>query len=227
MKAGDELKNPVTVERAVVRSGSEDTNGEFVLTDLFVRPGGRVALPHLHPALTETFEVVAGRIDFVRDGERSIAAPGQKVAIPPGTVHDWWNDGDADAHVRVEVRGPGTARFELMIETFWGLARDGKTNDKGAPNPLRLAVTAREFADVLIVAKPAPLVQKIVFGAPRRSAECSATGRSIRNTARPRPSAAAPIPASAIARPERRRDAPDRPLLIRSTLGHLRRRRPD
>jgi mannose-6-phosphate isomerase-like protein (cupin superfamily) len=165
MKAGDELENPVTGERAVVRSGSEDTNGEYVLTDLFVRPGGRVALPHLHPALTETFEVVAGRIDFVRDGERSTAGPGQKVSIPPGTVHDWWNDGGADAHVRVEVRGPGTARFELLIETFWGLARDGKTNDKGAPNPLRLAVIAREFADVLVVAKPPPLVQKIVFGA--------------------------------------------------------------
>jgi hypothetical protein len=34
-----------------------------------------------------------------------------------------------------------------------------------APNPLGLAVIAREFADVLIVAKPPPLVQKIVFGA--------------------------------------------------------------
>lgn len=169
----------------------------------------------------------AGRIDFVRDGERSIAAPGQKVAIPPGTVHDWWNDGAADAHVRVEVRGPGTARFELIIETFWGHARDGKTNDKGAPNPLRLAVTAREFADVLIVAKPAPLVQEIVFGA------LAPIGRVLGYRAihpeysRPRPPAAAAIPASAIARPERRRDAPDRPLLIRSTLGHLRRRRPD
>jgi mannose-6-phosphate isomerase-like protein (cupin superfamily) len=148
-----------------VRLGSEDTNGEYVVTDLFIRPAGRVVFPHLHPALTETFEVVAGRIDLLRDGERSIAEPGQKVSIPPGTVHDWWNDGDAEAHVLVEVRGPGTPRFELMIETFWGLARDGKTNDKGVPNPLRLAVIACEFADVLVVTKPPPLVQKVVFGA--------------------------------------------------------------
>jgi hypothetical protein len=121
-----------------------------------------VALPHLHPGLTETFEVLAGRLDVVVGDRRSTAVPGDKVTVPPGTVHDWWNEGDAEAHVLVEVRGPGVARFETVLATLWALGRDGKTNDKGVPNPLRLAVTLREF--VVRVAKPSPTVQKVVFG---------------------------------------------------------------
>ena len=71
MRTGDELENPVTGERAIVREGSEDTGGEYLLADLFVGRGGRVALPHLHPQLTETFEVLAGRLDVVVGDRRS------------------------------------------------------------------------------------------------------------------------------------------------------------
>jgi mannose-6-phosphate isomerase-like protein (cupin superfamily) len=161
---GDELENPVTGERAVVRKGSDDTNGEYLLADLFVRPGGRVALPHVHPALTETFEVLHGRLDVVVDGRHSIAEPGQRITVPPGTVHDWWNAGDTEAHVLAEVRGRGVERFESMLATLWGLGRDGKTNAKGVPGPLQMAVTMSEFADTMRVTKPPFVVQRIVFG---------------------------------------------------------------
>ncbi len=164
MRAGDELENPVTGERAIVRQGSEDTQGEYLLCDLFVGRGGRVALPHLHPGLTETFEVLAGRLDVVVGDRRSIAVPGDKVSVPAGTVHDWWNEGDGEAHVLAEVRGPGVARFETVLATLWALGRDGKTNDKGVPNLLQLAVTFREFSDALQVAKPSPILQGIAFG---------------------------------------------------------------
>jgi mannose-6-phosphate isomerase-like protein (cupin superfamily) len=164
MRTGDELENPVTGERAVVREGADDTGGDHLLVDLFVRPGGRVPLPHLHPTLTETFEVIEGRVGVVVDGRRTVACRGERVTVPPGTVHDWWNGGESEAHALVEVRGPGVARFEVLLATFWALARDGKSNRRGVPNPLQLAVTVREFSDVFRVAKPAPWIQAVVFG---------------------------------------------------------------
>ena len=37
-----------------------------------------------------------------------------------------------------------------MIETFYGLARLGHTDRKGMPYPLQLALSAREFSDVIV-----------------------------------------------------------------------------
>lgn len=83
------------------------------------------------------------------------------MAISPGTAHDWWNAGEDEAEVLVDVR-PGR-RFELMVATLFGLARHGKTNAKGMPGPLQLAVIGSEFTDVLRFTKPPALVQRVML----------------------------------------------------------------
>ena len=77
--------------------------------------------------------------------------------------HDWFNAADVEAVVRVEVT-PGE-RFAHMIETLFGLAREGHVNGKGMPNLFQLALTAQEFSDVIVFRKPPPSVQRAVFGA--------------------------------------------------------------
>ena len=59
---------------------------------------------------------------------------GQSAHIDPGIWHDWWNEAEADAVVRVEIT-PGE-RFALMIETMFGLARERHVDAKRMPNPL-------------------------------------------------------------------------------------------
>jgi hypothetical protein len=85
-----------------------------------------------------------------RDGQ--ILHEGETAVIEPGVWHDWWNAGDRDARVRVEIT-PGE-RFAHMIETLFGLARLGHTNAKGMPDPLQLALFAREFSDVIVFRRP-------------------------------------------------------------------------
>jgi hypothetical protein len=41
-KAGEVFENPVTGERAVVRLGIEDTGGDRLVVDLYVKAGGAV-----------------------------------------------------------------------------------------------------------------------------------------------------------------------------------------
>jgi hypothetical protein len=77
--------------------------------------------------------------------------------------HDWWNASDRDARARVEAT-PGE-RWAHLIETLWGLARLGHTNTKGMPDPLQLALFAREFSDVIVFRFPPPAVQRAIFGA--------------------------------------------------------------
>ena len=162
-RAGEGFENPVTGERVVVRVGTEESGGELLVADLYVRPGGAVAGEHVHARIEEWFTVQEGRIGFRLDGRESIARPNVRLHLPAGVAHDWWNAGEEEARVVVEVR-PG-ARFEEMIKNLYGLAQDGKTDAKGMPNLLQAALFAREFEDVLWFTKPPRPVQKVLFAA--------------------------------------------------------------
>jgi len=161
-RAGDMVENPITGERAVVRVGIEDSEGRLLVSDLYVKPGGAVAGEHVHPIIEEWFTVKNGRVGFRIDGRESIAELDQRLHVPAGTAHDWWNAGEEEAHVVVEVSP--AERFEEMITNLFGLARDGKTNPKGMPNLLQAALFASEFEDVLYFTSPPRAVQKVLFG---------------------------------------------------------------
>lgn len=160
-RAGDVAENPVTGERVVVRVGTEDSGGALLVAELFVRPGGAVAGEHVHPSIDEWFTVLEGKVGFRLDGLESVAPVGERLHVPPGTAHDWWNAGDGEARVIVEVSP--AARFEEAVLNTFGLARDGKTNSKGMPNLLQVALFAREFEDVLYFTRPPRPVQRVLF----------------------------------------------------------------
>jgi quercetin dioxygenase-like cupin family protein len=160
---GDVIENPVTRERAVVRIGTVETDGAFGVIDLYVRPGGAVVGEHWHPAMDERFTVLRGRVDFRLAGEERASEPGTEIHVPAGVRHDWWNGGDEEALVRLEVRP--AARFEAMMLNLFGLAQDGRTNARGLPNLLQLALLVREFRDVIRFTRPPQVVQLVLFGA--------------------------------------------------------------
>jgi quercetin dioxygenase-like cupin family protein len=161
-KAGDIFENPVTGEYGYVRVGTEETDGELFIADLCVRPGGAVLGAHIHPNADERFTVVSGKLSYMKGGQKGILEPGESAEFPRGTVHDFWNAGDEDARAIVEVR-PG-ARMELMIRTMFALAHEGKTDKKGMPNLLQMALISKEFEDVLQVMNPPLWIQRILFG---------------------------------------------------------------
>ncbi len=166
IRAGDTIENPVTGERLVFRKTSLETGGEAVVVETFVQPHGAVAAAHVHPSQEERFEVLRGTLGFKIDGKKITAGPGQRLTVPAGTPHKFWNAGDDEAHFVCEVRP--ALQFESLIETMFNLAADGKTNKKGMPNPLRLAVIANAHFDTVQLPFPPALIQKLglAMGAP-------------------------------------------------------------
>lgn len=158
---GTELVNPVTGERGVVRVAPNAENGRTLVADLFVQPGGAVAGEHVHPNLQEAFTVLRGKVGMRLNGRELIAPLNERIVIPVGVVHDWWNAGGEEAHVQVEVM-PGD-RFLEMISNLFGLAQDGKTNKKGMPNLLQLMVFGKEFEDVIVFTKPPRWVFNLMY----------------------------------------------------------------
>ena len=153
IEAGDMLVNTLTKERMTFLKTAAETGGEYVLIELSAAPGGVVAAAHVHPAQTETFEVLQGTLG-VKVGRKKVEAKaGEVLVVEPGKAHKWWNAGGDELVFRCEVRP--ALQFEQLIETMFGLAADGKTNKKGMPNPIRLAVIANHhFGDVQLPVVP-------------------------------------------------------------------------
>lgn len=161
-KAGDVIGNPVTGERIVFLQTAQETDGQLLQADLFVKPGGFVAAEHVHPHQEERFTVRSGILRLRIRGEERTYRAGDEATVPPGTPHVWWNAGEGDLSVRVEIRPAG--RFENFLTSFFALAQAGMTDAKGMPNLLQLAVMAREYRDVVYPTKPPPRLQRVLFG---------------------------------------------------------------
>ena len=187
IRTGQTIENPVTGERLVFRRTAADTNGELVIVETFVQPHGFVAAAHVHPSQEERFEVLRGTVGLRIGRDEIVAGPGQRITVPAGTAHRFWNAGEEEAHFVCEIRP--ALRFEQLIETMFGLASDGKTNRKGMPNPLRLAVIADAHFDTVRLPFPPALLQRVglALGAP--------VGRLLGYEATYAPSGAAPAAA--------------------------------
>lgn len=166
IQAGDTIENPVTGERIVFLATSRETNGEAVVFETFVQPDGFVAAAHVHPNQVERFEILSGTLGLRMGGKEVAATPGETVTIPVGTPHRFWNAGEDEVRFRCEVRP--ALQFEQLVETMFALASAGKTNRKGMPNPLRLAVIARAHFDVVRLPFPPAFAQRLglALGAP-------------------------------------------------------------
>jgi quercetin dioxygenase-like cupin family protein len=164
--AGDTIENPVTGERIVFRKTSRETGGQAVVIETHVRPNGFVAAAHVHPSQEERFEVLSGSVGFRVGRARTVAGPGQRLVVPAGTPHRFWNAGDDVAHFVCEIRP--ALQFESLLETMFALAVDGKTNRKGMPSLLRLAVIANAHFDTVRLPFPPAILQRIglALGAP-------------------------------------------------------------
>jgi quercetin dioxygenase-like cupin family protein len=159
---GAGIENPIIGDRVVFRRTTAETNGEVLEIDLFAAPGAKGPPEHVHPTASERFEVISGSLQGSVNGEVRTFRAGDRFTIPAGAPHTWWNAGTEEAHVRVWVEP--ASRMESFLETIYGLAQDGRTNAKGLPNPLQLAVFAQAYFDVNHVARPPLAVQRVIFG---------------------------------------------------------------
>jgi quercetin dioxygenase-like cupin family protein len=159
---GETIENPLSGERITWIETAASSNGEVLAFDLDLRPGASVAAEHRHLRQEERFTVTSGAIGLsIAGGKRSLAA-GEGAVVPSGSAHHWWNGGTESAVVRVELRP--ALESEVFFETLFGLARDGKTNGKGIPDVLQIAVAYADLGDSCSrLVRPPVAVQKIVL----------------------------------------------------------------
>lgn len=157
MRVGEVYENPVTGERMEVLDATE----EMLVVDFRIAPGGAVPAEHVHPSFAESFEVLEGEVTLRVGGKEVAARAGDRHVVHAGAAHAWWNTGDTEARIALEITPPG--RFGDMIATVFQLARDGETNAKGMPSLLQIALFAQEMRETVYMARPPLPVQRLVF----------------------------------------------------------------
>ena len=161
-KSGQMIENPIIGDRVLFRKTAQETDGELLELEIFAQPAAAGPPVHIHPNSGETFTVLKGHLDAEVDGRTMQFGEGATFRVAPGVAHTWWNSGDVEAHVLVKFSP--ASRMETFLETMYGLAKDGRTNEEGVPGFLQLAVIAPHYFDVNHLADPPLPVQKALFG---------------------------------------------------------------
>jgi mannose-6-phosphate isomerase-like protein (cupin superfamily) len=148
VRAGRRYVNPVIKDAATFL----ENTGERTLVEIELAPGGGNT-PHRHRTYAEHFTVREGRLTVVVDGASHELAPGEEATAPIMSLHHFANPTGERTVFEVELR-PGHAGFEKAIRVAYGLAADGRTNNKAIPrNPLHTALLLA-WSDMLV---PGPL----------------------------------------------------------------------
>lgn len=154
---------------------SRETSGKFVRFETTVHPSGSgtgadlshrryiVDNPdeHVHPRQEETVEVLSGEYTVVFEGTEYRLTEGNGATIPRNTAHRHWNPTDRPVRVAHELRPPHET--EALVETMYALAQAGRTDEKGMPNLLQLAVINDAYPDHAYTTALPIAVQKTLF----------------------------------------------------------------
>ncbi len=159
--AGDVLENPTTGDRLVFLRTAAETGGEVLEYELEFVPRGFAVRDHLHPLQQERHEVLDGTLGIVVAGWERRLGPGDAEDVPVATRHRIFATQEAPIRARFALRP--ALESEVLLETLFGLARDGKVDAKGNPSPLQLAVIFSEFAELGRPPKPPAGVQSAIF----------------------------------------------------------------
>ena len=159
--AGNVLENPATGELLVFLQTAAETGGELLEYELTFVPRGFAARKHLHPSQSERHEVLEGALGIVVGGHERRLGEGDVEDVPPSTPHRIFAVQEAPVRARFAIRP--ALESEVLLETLFGLARDGKVGANGEPSPLQLAVIFGEFADLGRPPSPPPAVQRALL----------------------------------------------------------------
>ncbi len=170
-KTGQVLENSVTGVRCVFVETPQDSGGLRVVHEFTYPPGTGREYPHVHQLSSDHFDILEGQCTYQLNGVTHEAKAGDSFDFPPGVVHlHPWNNGSTPLKLRQTVSFPTPHMVELqkidgIVETFFGLARDGKVNKDGVPSFLQVMVS---FGDLLPeLAQPnMPIgAQRVMMGA--------------------------------------------------------------
>ena len=155
---GQSIENKITGEKITWLETAKESKGKVLRLDFSVRPKGALPVRHFHPRQDETFEMKRGTLKVEVNGQIHYLQPGERITIPQGAPHQWWNEGEEEANLLVTFTP--ALNTETFLEQFFGLCNSGKTSADGTPKFLQLMTMVNAYE--LYVAGPPLPIQKVM-----------------------------------------------------------------
>lgn len=160
-KQGDVITNTRTGQRMVFLQTGKETNGNLLEINSF-NPKTEMREPiHVHPKQESSAEVISGKLHFLVNGKEQVLGPGEKIVIPAGAPHRFWNEDEEEAN-SVQRFSPALT-IDEFFETFFALTNDGKINDDGMPAFLQLPLMGLKHKNDIQVISPPWALQLLTY----------------------------------------------------------------
>ena len=161
--ADQTIRNVVTGETSTFLVTAADSGGALLELEMQADPNAAGGSEHIHPRIKETHQMLEGVLHFKLEGVETTIEAGQRLEIPPGTAHSFWNADDRPARTRVRFEPAG--EFEHFMESYYALAADGKLDAKGRPKLLQSALIGRRHIADIALARPPVFLQRLLYAA--------------------------------------------------------------
>lgn len=150
---------------ATVTVPSAATDGAYVEMDVTAEPSSGTMI-HYHPEQEETYRVLEGTLEVLRDDRWRAVPAGESLTVPRGAVHGFRNTSEASVRF-LNVHRPALA-FQEHLETLDRLTRAGKIRGtKDLRSLIYMSMSATEHRPDVTV-KPPPWVAKALAFVGRR-----------------------------------------------------------
>lgn len=126
------IYNPIQKDKVTFIKTAAETNHQYTLIRVELAPLGEVGL-HYHKTYTEKFSVIQGTLGITLGNTDILLNQGESATAEKDILHRFYNPSKTNTVIfDTEIR-PASAGFERSLQILYGLARDGKTNQKGIP----------------------------------------------------------------------------------------------
>jgi quercetin dioxygenase-like cupin family protein len=175
------IYSPVQRDAAIFLETVEESGGHRTLAEVELAPGGGNA-PHKHLSFSEHFVCIEGELTVRADGLLHVLQPRDEATAAPGVIHNFANETDEPVRFQVEL-SPGHRGFEQALQIAYGLAEDGRTNDKGIPKSLVEAAVLMDMSETRVVGPIRlliPLLKVLARWGRRRGVDAALVERYVR-----------------------------------------------
>ncbi|MBS0299937.1 MAG: cupin domain-containing protein [Proteobacteria bacterium] len=160
-KQGDQIINARTGQKMIFLQTGKETNGQLLEIESF-NPRSDMREPmHVHPKQESAARVLSGKLHFLVNGNEQVVGAGERIVIPAGAPHCFWNDDDTEAH-SVQQFTPAL-HIDEFFESFFALANDNKLSKAGMPPFLQLPLMGLKHRNEIRVTSPPWAVQLLTY----------------------------------------------------------------
>ncbi len=166
-------EHPYVGQRTTFLEMAHETDEEYTLLEVELEPG-RGNSVHFHDRFSETFYPKSGTLGVHHDGKDMEVEVGDSVIVEPGEQHRFFNPSDDEAITFQVLIEPGSSGFEKALYILYGLGRDGKLDEDGAPESIYYTAIFMVLSDTRapgIFSALTPLMSRIAGRAQRLGIE--------------------------------------------------------